>query len=175
MPEDGNRCPYCGRLVAKHEGITVGPPEELQKKSNTGLIIAVVLIVLIIIPIAIAATVYVYVSGMMSPAPSWQTTPNIYAMVTPDSGNNMTLFITYVDEEYLYWSDLSFDIYDVSDGQSLSEYSDYTKENMYSLVESQDNIKFTGLYGEFEEGNEYRLTIVYIPTNSIAYTKSWTQ
>ncbi len=175
MPEDGNRCPYCGRLVAKHEGITVGPPEELQKKSNTGLIIAIVLIVLIIVPIAIAATVYVYVSGMMSAGPSMQTTPNISAMITPDSGNNMTLFITYVDDDYLYWSDLSFEIYDVSDAEHLLEYSDYTKENMYSLVENQDNIKFTGLYDEFEEDNEYRLTITYIPTNSIAYIKYWTQ
>lgn len=175
MPEDGNRCPYCGRLVAKHEGITVGPPEELQKKSNTGLIIAVVLIVLIIVPIAIAATVYVYVSGMISDPPSMQTTPNISAMITPDSGNNATLFITYIEDDYVYWSEVSFELYDITDGETLTKYSDYTTDTSYGNIENGDSIKFTGKGEEFQENHKYRATLIYSITDGIMFTYTWTQ
>ena len=175
MPEDGIRCPYCGKLVARHESIKVGPPEELKKEKNIGLIIALVLIIVIISTVAIAATVYVYVSGMIDSGPSIQTTPNIAAMITPDSGNNATLFITYIDEDYVYWSDISFQIYDLTDGETLTEYTDYTTDTGYGLVENSENIRFTGLDDEFEDGNEYRLTVIYNPTNQIMYTNTWIQ
>ncbi len=175
MPEDGIRCPYCGKLVAKHEGIKVEPPKELKKEKNIGFIIAVVLIVLIIIPVAIAATVYVYVSGMIDSNPSMQVTPTIAAMINSDSGNNATLFITYIGDDSIYWSDISFEIYDVTDGETLTEYTDYTTDAGYGLVKNSENIRFTGLDDEFEDGNEYRLTVIYNPTNNIMYSKTWTQ
>lgn len=177
MPEDGNMCPYCGKLVAKHEGIMVqSSPKLEEKKDNKALIIAIVVIVLLIVPIAIAATVYVYVSGMMgSEMSEIMKTPNMAAMITPDSGNNATLFVTYIDTDDVYWSFVSFQIYDVTDGKTLSKYSDYTTDISYGYIGTGDSIKFTGQGGEFEENQEYRITLVYSITGEIMYSYTWTQ
>jgi len=176
MPEDGNICPHCGRPVAKHEGMIVQSPRIEKKKDNTGLIIAIVLVLIIIIPIAIAATVYVYVSGMIGPETGiTMTTPTVLGIITPDSGKNATLSITQIDGNTVYWSSVFFEIYDITDKETLNRYYDYNYDTAYGYVKTGDTLKFRGNGEEFQEDHSYRISLIYIITNEIMCNITWKQ
>ncbi len=163
MPEDGNVCPYCGKAVAKHEGIMISSPQGEKKKDNKGLIIAVVVIFLLIVPIAIAATVYVYVSGMVGPEMSdYSTTPDI-AFALDNSNNKIKIISGSTSDRYADY-DLSPNIIFKNSADAYYVNSDYElTENMYddlctSYIFVGDEI--TG----FSEGT---WSIIWNPTNRI--------
>ncbi len=177
MPDDARMCPYCGKTLAMHEGIRQSPYPIEQKKDNTALIIAIVLILVIIIPIAIAATVYVYVSGMIGSSPMGATPEiNMQASLYDSSDNNATIIIDLVSGETAYWHSFYFNIYDVTDGESLIQYTDYTisKPN-YSPINVGDQIKITGEGNELEVGHTYALSIINYLTYAEIETVTWTQ
>jgi len=176
MPEDGNMCPYCGKLVAKHEGMIVKSPQVEKKKDRSALLIAIVIIILVIVPIAIAATVYVYVSGMIGSDLSGLTdTPNFDATIETGPGNNVTLLVTYIDTDDAYWPYVIFEIEDITDGEDLTKYYDYTTNAPYSYIEKGDIIKVTGSGDEFQENHQYQMTLIYSMTYEIIGTYTWTQ
>ena len=120
IPDGARLCPYCEKTLSIHEGMKQTLPYGQQKKDNTVLIIAIVLIVVIVVPIAIAATVYVYVSGMIGEPSNIMdtlyTTPEISVIAEAgygDDSKNATITITTVNSENnVYWSYLSYQLYD---------------------------------------------------------------
>jgi len=183
MPDDGNNCPYCGKLVAMHEGIKVQTPQGASKKDNSKLIVIIIVVILvlaIVITVAIAATVYVYVSGMTGPMDGIQRTPNLAIRVSSDSGNNATMFINHVDADDVdvLWSDITFTIYDKTDSNSLDENIDFTvdiSDSNIGLVDVSDYVKFSGIGVEFQEYHEYRLSLIYVGTGELISVYSWEQ
>ena len=134
----------------------------------------VFLILTFVMTIAVAATVYVYVSGMIG-SPEHAQTPNLAALVTPDSGNNATLLVTYIDTDDVYWPDITFKIHDITDDEYLTEYTDYTTNLSYDTIENGDSIKFTGQGNEFQENHYYSITLLYWPTDQTICYYSWEQ
>lgn len=184
IPDDARLCPYCERTLAIHEGMKQTLPYGQQKKDNTVLIIAIVLIVVIVVPIAIAATVYVYVSGMIGEPSNimdaLNTAPEISVIAKADYGDdskNATITITAVNSENnVYWYYLSYHLYDSTDGEELTEYTDYTLSTPgYSPIKVGDKLKIIGKNGELEDGNNYQLSIIYDLTNEIVTIASWSQ
>jgi len=173
-PNDASLCPYCGAQIDYSKAPIIQEPKK-EKEGKLALIILIIFVVAIVVTIAIAATVYVYVSGMLGPISDTQIAPNIEASVNPDLGNNATLIVTYIDKDDVYWPYISFEIYDQTDGEYLTEYIDYTTDLSYKIIESGDSIKFSGQGNEFQEDHYYSMTLLYTPTGQTICYYSWDQ
>ncbi len=177
MPDDARICPYCNKMLGLHEGISQKPYTSTpEKKDKTVLIIAVVLVVILILPVAIAATVYVYFSNMLEDSSEGLAlAPMINIQVKEHSKNNATISVSYIDKENILWSTLEFEIKDMDDNEKLEENINYTIYKPNGHIETGDEIELKGIKPEFEENHQYRLTMIYIPTDSIIMVRNWVQ
>lgn len=184
IPDDSRYCPYCEKALAMHEGIKQPTYHVEEKKDKTLLIVAIVLILVIIIPIAIAATVYVYVSGMIGPSSDliddMYTTPQMAAVAQAGYGEdskNATIKITTINSENdINWYYFTYELYDVTDDEELSKYSDYTVSySSYGPISAEDEIEINGEGNELESGHEYSFSIIYYLNHETVVTVNWTQ
>ncbi|MFH1101905.1 MAG: zinc-ribbon domain-containing protein [Methanobacteriota archaeon] len=102
IPDDGQVCPYCGKLIAFHQPIQVLEPEE--KKDRTALIIAVVVLILVLTPIIMSAAMYIYISNLIGSMPPF--TPIISLSKNSVNHTLTVVYVSFSSSSLVRWSDI---------------------------------------------------------------------
>ncbi|RLF53919.1 MAG: hypothetical protein DRN13_03485, partial [Thermoplasmata archaeon] len=88
----------------------------VESREAVSAVIGVILMVAI--TVAIAAVVYIYVSGMMTGAPT--ATPSV-ALTADPSDKNCTITVGSPTQRNINWSDVEWTVVNVTDGEDITD------------------------------------------------------
>ena len=144
----------------------------MKSKEAVSPVIAVILMVAI--TVVLAATVYVWVSGFGA---GGEETPTITFDRT--DGTDSSIFsVIESTEAGLLWSDFSLKVYNVTGGVAMT--STVTLPTGTTTVDAGDTFTVAkattgGATAGIEDGNKYKITLVYTPTGGTAYSVEWVE
>ena len=180
IPDETNWCSHCGKEIPAGQGIAAPAMQQgiPIKKDNTKLIIIIVIIIavaVILIPIILSFAVYNYTNDMLGPEPI-NITPSVSLIAQPSPDDTIcTITVGAVTESDVSWYDVDITLVDVSNSNEIMIYSSSWRPD--DTISAGDSIIIDNadIYPDFTAGDQYRLTIEYMPTGGILGTVSWTQ